>query len=546
MSKISKVVADMVEVQSLQPDKIVENFMCGDSYVMTALTTLKMVSASSIFGEPAYYRDGLFGRAKVKDAMYDVHHLIGEFDLLSEFDNKTTSEIMEKVIDNALDEDFGAVLYWAIKLRHEYNMRLNPQVIMVRAAMHPRRKEWTDNNPGKFNEIQMQVMSRADEPATQLTYYLFKHEGKKNNIPSILKRSIAKRLSEFGFYQIAKYKNHEIGIINAVRLTHANSKVIDELMQKGTIELNTEQKTWENLRSEGKSWIEIYNTINIGHMALLRNIRGVFEEVDDIDFCKVYMEKLKSGVLDGKQFPFRYLSAMKAITNSNVNHKIIIMDELEICMDIAVNNMPKIKGKTMCLSDNSGSAWGTFNSEYGTITIAEIDNLSSVIVAACSDEGYVGKFGNRLIITPITKRSGILNHTKSINDNESEDVGGNTEGGIWEFFRDAIADKEHWDNICIFSDMQCGHGQLYGTSYQKSEYEKAGFDEVGHINVFALVREYRKKVNPKVNVFCIQTAGYDNSSIPELAYRTHLMYGWTGRELVYMDSVIKLWDESEN
>ena len=50
----------------------------------------------------------------------------------------------------------------------------------------------------------------------------------------------------------------------------------------------------------------------------------------------------------------------------------------------------------MCLSDNSGSAWGTIPTEYGSVTVAEIDNLSSVITSACSDEGYVGKFGDKL------------------------------------------------------------------------------------------------------------------------------------------------------
>lgn len=42
-------------------------------------------------------------------------------------------------------------------------------------------------------------------------------------------------------------------MINAVRLCHANSKVLDELMTTGTVEVSDNTKTWENLRSEGKS-----------------------------------------------------------------------------------------------------------------------------------------------------------------------------------------------------------------------------------------------------------------------------------------------------
>ena len=503
------------------------------------IDTLKMISASSIFGEPSYYRGSDRSRA------YVVDRLVREFSVIpKEFEGKKTNEIFEEAIDKALEYDFGATLDWAVELRQDYMMRLNPQVIMVRAAMHPKREEWTKENPGKFAEINNMVMRRADEPMSQMAYFMYKNNGKKNNIPSIIKRSWAESLSKLNRYKVAKYKNHEIGMINAVRISHANSPVINELMTTGTDEVSVEEKTWENLRSAGKSWKEIFEITNMGHMAMLRNLRGVFTEIEDVEFCANYLAELKDGVIGGKQFPFRYYSAIKAIESSKCNHKPQIIDALEECLDISLANFPKLKGKTMCLSDNSGSAWGSFNSEYGSVTVAEIDNLSSVITAACSDEGYVGKFGDKLITTPISKRCGILDQTKKITSNRHSDVGGATEGGIWEFFKNAIEKKEHWDNIFIYSDMQAGHGGLYGTGKHTVEYKKGGYS-VGydHINVFKLVQEYRKKVNPKVNVFSVQTAGYDNVVIPEYAYRTNIMYGWTGKEAMFADAMINQWNE---
>lgn len=545
MSKMSKAVAETQEVNSLRLEETVKNFMGGDSYVINPLDTLKMISASSIFGEPSYYR----GSDRSKS--YVVDKLIKEFSVIPEYlEGKKTNEIFEEAIDKALDYDFGATLDWAVELRQDYMMRLNPQVIMVRAAIHPKREEWTKANPGKFAEINNMVMRRADEPMSQMAYFLYKNRGKKNNIPSVIKRSWANSLGKLNRYKVAKYKNHEIGMINAVRLCHANSPVIDELMTNGTVEVKEEDKTWENLRSAGKSWKEIFETVKMGHMAMLRNLRGVFTEIEDPEFCKMYLAELKDGIIGGKQLPFRYYSAIRAIENSKCNHKPMIIDALEECIDIALANFPKLKGKTMCLSDNSGSAWGSFNSEYGSVTVAEIDNLSSVITAACSDEGYVGKFGDRLIVKPISKRRGILQQSKDITSNRTGDVGGSTEGGIWEFFYKAIEKKEHWDNIFIYSDMQAGHGGLYGTSSHEAQYRKLGYGCSGtwgygsdYINVFKLVQEYRKKVNPKVNVFTIQTAGYDNVVIPEYAYRTNIMYGWTGKEAVFADAMIKQWDE---
>lgn len=545
MSKMSKAVSEMNAVNSLRLDESVQNFMGGTSYKVNPLDTLKMVTASSIFGEPAYYRDS----RTAKSGIYKIDRFVAGHTILNDYyKGKKTEDIMESVIDAALDFDFKGTLDWAVELRKEFNMRLNPQVIMVRAAIHAKREQFTKENPGYFDTINQLVMSRADEPMSQMAYYLFKNKGKKNGIPSIIKRSWAKNLGKLNRYKVAKYKNHEIGMINAVRLCHAHSDVLDELMRNGTVEVAEDDKTWENLRSQKMGWKEIFNTVDMGHMALLRNLRGVFEEVEDREFCKVYLEKLKSGVRTGKQFPFRYWSAIKAIKNSwKVHHQPLIIDALEECMDIAKDNFPKLEGKTMCLSDNSGSAWGCFNSEYGSVTVAEIDNLSSVITAACSDEGYVGKFGDKLKVTPISKREGVLSQAERITSNKSGDVGGATEGGIWKFFRDAIKNKEHWDNIFIYSDMQAGHGGLYGTSADKAEYSRAGVEcGYGYINVFKLVQEYRKKVNPKVNVFSIQTAGYDNVVIPEMAYRTAIMYGWTGKEAQFAHEYIKLWDAVEN
>lgn len=122
--------------------------------------------------------------------------------------------------------------------------------------------------------------------------------------------------------------------------------------------------------------------------------------------------------------------------------------------------------------------------------------------------------------------------------------GGNTENGIWIFFRDAIKNKVKYDNVFIYSDMQAGHGGLYGTD--PSEYSKFAHENGNmYIDVLKLVDEYRKKVNSKVNIFSVQVAGYSNSVIPENYYRSTILAGWTGKESVYAKSLIEIWDDIE-
>ena len=134
-------------IKNIKGKNTVTNFMGGISYTLNPLDTLKMITASSIFGEPSYYRNGEFNSATVRDSAYAVNPLFADYSILDDvYTGMKTSEIMEKVIDTALDYDFEATLHWAVTLRHDYFMRLNPQVIMVRAAIHPKRLEFTENH----------------------------------------------------------------------------------------------------------------------------------------------------------------------------------------------------------------------------------------------------------------------------------------------------------------------------------------------------------------------------------------------------------------
>ena len=544
---MSKMTAAVKEKRSAEEKKAVTNFMGGISYEVNPLDTLKLVTASSIFGEPQYYRDGEFTDKTVKDGTYSVAREMLDYAVLSmdKFGGMKTSDLMEKVIDEALDYDFAGVLDWAVELRTKYFMRLNPQVIMVRAAMSDKRQEFTDKNKTGFSDANMQVMSRADDVIAQFTYYLYKM-GNKKNLPNILKRSWAKKIETLTRYEIYKYRNHGLGLVDTIRVCHANNDDINELMQTGTLEMPEEKKTWETLRASGKSWVEILDTLGrLPHMALLRNLRGIFTEIDDYDKTVELMDQLIDGVEKGKQFPYRYMSANNAI-NGSVNNSALIKDKLEECMDAACVNLPHLAGKNAFLSDNSGSAWGTCPSEYGSVRIAEIDNLSAVIGAVNSDRGTVVSFGDTMKKFEISKRQGILHQAKEISNWSSRNIGGSTENGVWLFLQEAIDKKIHYDNIFIYSDMQAGHGGLYGTSSGERAYSAMGCATRGHyIDVAKLISIYRNKVNPKVNVFCVQTAGYSNVLVPENGYRMSILYGWTGKELVYADMINKFWDDKD-
>ena len=542
MSKFSKHADKVTATVNSHAGEAVTNFMEMNSYKLNPLDTLRIIAASSIFGEPQYYRDGLEAPKAIKNHMTCL-----EYSIFSAFlkDKRSSADVFTSAIDAALDFDFKSTLELAVELRKEYFMRLNPAVIFVRADRHKNREKFNKDNPGFMRTVGKMIAQRPDDITNQFEYFMFINKSKKG-MSSMMKRTWADALESYSRYQLNKYKGKRL--IDLVRLSHAHNADIDELMKTGTIKVSETEQTWETMRSTGKTWMQILTTLEVPHMALLRNLRGIFTEIKDTDVAKQVIAKLVEGVPYGKQFPFRYYSAYKVIQEeSSVNHKTILLDGLEACLDKSVENMPKLSGKTICLSDNSGSAWGALNSEYGTTRVAEIANLSSLITALQSDEGEVGVFGDNLSIKSISKRNGLLSQLDET-CKRGLGQGGGTENGIWIFFRDAIANRKVYDNIFIYSDQQAGHGGLYGTSTGQGEYSTLwGYkNRKSHVDVLALITEYRRTVNPKVNVFSIQVAGYDNSVLPENLYRGAILAGWTGREPVYAKAIIDTWNMIES
>lgn len=536
MSKLSKFAKKSVADHNKFQDTAETNYMGGTSYTLNPLATLRLIAASSIFGERQYYKEGLNESTTVE--------IPYEEQLKSHFLN--TADEFSLVADAALNYDFKGTLELARELRQNYYMRLNPAIIYIIASIHPDRHVFTKQNPGYFKKLCKDIALRPDDITNQFEYYMF-HWGKKNNLPNVVKRAWKEVLEGYDYYQMAKYQKK---VKDVIRISHANNETINTLMKTGQLKMDSHASTWERLRAEGMTWKQISKTIVFPHMALLRNLRGIFTELqnteEDLEIGKFLLKQLVTGVTRGKQFPFRYYSAYQMIERqTDINMQGRILDALEECIEVAIKNMPKLQGRTICLSDNSGSAWETFNSEYGRQTVATIGNLSSLLTLANCEDGEIGLFGDRLIRKNFRKKESILKQLQSLNElaqDWSVGVGQNTENGIWLFFRDAIKNKEHFDNIFIYSDQQAGHGGLYGIDSEEYKSYSLG----SYIDVLALVQEYRRVVNPNLNVFSVQTAGYKNAVMPQNLYRGAVLTGWTGKETVFANEIIKIWDEKEN
>jgi hypothetical protein len=498
------------------------NFMDGASYdVNDPLVRLRMVAASCFFGEPMYYHRDAADRRPVRSrgagvlSNAELSHLNAMLGALDPREQRSMSpsQVVETAIDAALNHDAEATLEEAVRLRNEDHVRTTPQVILVRAAHHPKVR-----GSSLLGVYAQQILKRADEPAVALAYQLERYG---RPIPNALKRAFRARLNRASAYELAKYtlSNKSAKTVDVVRLVHPKGDAVTKLV-KGA--LSNENATWEAIISkEGsttQSWTKAAAVM--GHLALLRNLRNFLTH--DVS-ANAFVPRLVDSAAGSQVMPFRYASAYFALAGLG-GHRAIgrVKDALATCLDLSLGDMPRLSGRVVSLADNSGSAQGTTTSSMGSMKMSTIGNLSSILAARLGDEGSVGVFGDTLEWLTLRRQENVFSALARA-EAMARNIGGSTENGIWLFFDRAIRERQHVDHLFVYSDMQAGHGGLYGTNAQAY----ANYTVRGHyIDVAKLVREYRRQVNPKVMVYLVQIAGYPDTLVPDTYDRTFILGGW--------------------
>jgi hypothetical protein len=566
------------------------NFMNDTSYEsFDPIRRLMMPLLSGFLSQPKYYmpeKETAETRQK-----FELKTLLEPFLLMPKYLGMSSRQVFYTTANEALDYDFGETLKLAIRSRNEWFMRQSTAQLLAIAAAHPARLGFNKENPGVFRETIVKCCPLPNDMISILDAWKALH-GSKTRFPSFVKRAFEDRLKELTPYHAGKYTKTSIDStrICHIRRAKQNVDVIPELMETGSVVLDDEDTTWEKHRSMGKSWPETFEAMGcrVPHMAALRNLCSVARSDPGEEFMRRWCNMVISGVKGGKQFPFRYISAKtqmeKSINKGSKNqdgddqhddnqdgedqhydsqkkpkrtikpihdkYRPIIWDCLERCLQVSIENFPKLEGSVIALSDNSGSAHGTFTSTYGKHTVADIGNLSALITAmSCTGRGVVGIFGDELFLYEVSKTKPILEQYNEINK-LGERVGQATENGVWLFFKRAFQNpvENTFDYFFCYSDMQVGHGGLYGND---PEIMKGGWDwkkSYGQnifINIHTLFDTYRKNIHPKINAFMVQTAGYTDTILPESIYRGAIMAGWTGNEVIYAKEYTKLWDEME-
>lgn len=504
----------MAKFNETKPKNTTKNHMGGVAFKQSAKSELAHAVLTS-FIEDSYYEKATDRLGRIK-------------------------ELVAKIAPK--DPVFVAKL--AIFTRDQMNMRSGFHVLVGELAKHHK-------GDSLVSDLMNVGTKRVDDLVEIVSYV-----GKP--VPNQVKKGIAKALSKFDEYQLAKYKaeGKAWSLRDVVRIAHPKATTAEqnETFKKLIAgELKQTGKTHEARLSSGEKKEVVFKDMlknkKLGYMATLRNLRNIEQTGDKetIDMAIKFITN-KKAIENSRQLPFRFLSAYEALQGAGASKKRTIsfemdsdattlMQAVDKAITLSCQNIPELSGQTMILSDNSGSmggdhGGGSLTSAHSQRTTANIANLFATMYWMRANNTYVGLFGDRLI-QPKLDRNKTLIENYQIIGKEAGRCGGSTETGIFEAFETMIREKTKPARIFIFSDCQVGTGcRWYDTGRRRA----ADFN-----NIF---QEFHK-MSPDTMIYTIDLKGYGNmmfapgSKIVQLAGWSDKIFDMAVTAEKSVDAVVK-------
>jgi len=497
-------------------------------------------------------------------------------------DGKTHDKQIVKDIDATASVDPELVLKMGAFARTQMYMRSSPVFLLVHAAQIPECRPFVRKWAPK-------IVRRADELCEVMALQIAKF-GKK--APNSLRKGLADAFANFDEYQLNKYnRKGAVTFRDVLRLTHpkpaneARSALYKALSWGFDSERLTDEErallpimaankaltarsefdavalelikqacaTWEVAISQFGNKPEVWDALRLPFMAMLRNLRNMII-AGASDGLKRAREALMNPdlVRRSKQFPFRFLSAFRELTEGRYSMTGVpssridkIVEALSAAMESSVDNVPKLKGVTAFAVDNSGSMTQAISSGAGmrrgarAVTYKDIANCMGAIGEHMSEEAIVIAFGTDVCPVTFPYKMPILSRIDRISIADTLGFSTNAfrvcdyltdpdttlknplmgfgrEGRLQRPSKSAVKGPIKVDRIVLLSDMQC-----WNSTYSAN----AGLQ--------ASLRKYRSAVGYSVWLHSIDLTGYGTTQFTD--DRVSLIAGWSDKVLKFID-----------
>lgn len=301
-------------------------------------------------------------------------------------------EILVRIRRLAQQCDPHSVACLAIEARREHGLRHAPLALIVALT------KTGANVRGLVADTVAAVVSRADEVGELLALYWA--DGGRRAISSQLKKGLARAISAFDEYQMAKYASMkaDVRLRDAMFLVHPKPRQgMEEVFKAAADDRLAPADTWETALSSGAGKRETFERLlkegRLGYLALLRNLRAMQDaKVDEgLVIQALSARKGARGVL-----PFQFLSAADQAPGYAVH--------VEAAMLANLGDMPKLKGKTVIIGDASGSMSSGLSGRSGRNRLDAQAVLMGCLVTMCENPVVYATAGSDWSRTHDTRR----------------------------------------------------------------------------------------------------------------------------------------------
>jgi len=414
------------------------------------------------------------------------------------------------------DPQFVAKL--AIYARTDMHLRSVPLVLLVELD------KFLAGQPRTFlARATARAIQRPDEMTELLAYFAVshKHKGTKQlfKLSKALKKGLAMAFPKFDEHQLQKYNRATtIKLRDVLFISHPKPRDANQdAMWKRLInnDLATPE-TWETKLSEGAdkklSWEEIIDARNMGHMAIVRNLRNILEAEVSPAHIKLVINRLtkKALVLKSHLFPFRFYAAARELESVTSMYTSQVLQALNVAMQHAASNIKGFSAtdRIHISVDTSGSMSSAL-SDRSKMKLQDVGLVMAMLLQEVSPAVEVSIFGDTLKHVNLTKGN-ILGNTDKL-AKYSDMVGSSTNGYLVP--RDLLTRKVVVDRLVVFTDCQ-----LYDANYWGSS----------QVNSFKMLwLKYRKEINPNAKLYIFDLAGYGTTPISVNTDGVHLISGWS-------------------
>lgn len=291
----------------------------------------------------------------------------------------------------------AAVAALAIEARERMHLRHMPLLLVREMARHA-------SHRALVAETLARVIQRADELAEFVAIYW---KDGRQPLSAQAKKGLAAAFVKFDAYQLAKYdRAAPVRLRDVLFLCHARPlDVAQEVLWKHLAESTLPSPdTWEvrlsaavrnadgvrsglNMGARRERWESLLRERRLGALALLRNLRNMFQAAVDLELVRDALEAARTE----RVLPFRFVAAAREVPQWE--------EWIERAMLANLSGEAQFEGRTMLLVDVSGSMDARLSQRSTMLRVDAAAGLA-VLLREVAEECAVYTFSDRLVAVP--------------------------------------------------------------------------------------------------------------------------------------------------